>query len=423
MQIKIYLLVLFLASFVSHAALQSPTCPKGSTSTSPPRAFSRAELCCFVPSNISAATTKFYHDICTGAANQSVPNDLATNLAAVKQMRESYQRMLDPIPALQYLTGIRNDSIDGVPVVWASPKGNVKAATASTTGGGTSCSGSSGSCSSSGSGSSQVAKEAAKDSSAGKLVMYLHGGGYIFGSCYSQLTAVAIAAGEAGAAQVVCPDYRLAPENPFPAGLNDVAAVYAALLKAPWNYQPQNIAVLGDSAGGGLVFALLLLLKQRGMPLPGAAGAYSPWVELSGAPDTFATTKNFDILVGGDDGINNIGLAYVGAANAAKLTDPLVSPIYGDYSVGSKVLPPVLIQVGLRETLLADATLIFRKLRSSGQCAFLSPWVGMWHVFQYLGFGNPEGLEAQREMGQFFKRHLGKASSEATAGSTVECCW
>eukprot|EP00775_Hariotina_reticulata_P011442 gene11442-11588_t len=252
--------------------------------------------------------------------------------------------------------------------------------------------------------------------------MYLHGGGYIFGSCYSQLTAVAVVAVEASA-QVVCPDYRLAPENPFPAGLDDVAAVYAALLKSPWNYQPQNIAVVGDSAGGGMVFALLLLLRQRGLPMPGAAGAYSPWVELSGATDTVATTNSFDVIAGGDSFLGNIAQAYVGKDKVAKLTDPLVSPIYGDFSITSKVLPPVLIQVGLREILLADATLMFRKLRSSGQCAFLSPWVGMWHVFQYVGFGNPEGMEAQREMGQFFKRHLGKASGGSGAAAATGCCW
>jgi len=163
-----------------------------------------------------------------------------------------------------------------------------------------------------------------------KLILYLHGGGHLFGNCYQQLTAVAIVAAEARA-KVICPDYRWAPEHPFPAGLEDVAAVYMALLTPSYGYQPENVAFVGDSSGGGMLFALLLLLKQRGQPLPGAAGAYSPWVELSGAPDTFATNGDFDLLFARGNATREIALAYVGGKeNKAKLKTPLVSPIDGN---------------------------------------------------------------------------------------------
>eukprot|EP00775_Hariotina_reticulata_P009165 gene9165-9332_t len=225
-----------------------------------------------------------------------------------------------------------------------------------------------------------TSKQQAGDSSTGKLLLYLHGGGHLFGNCYQQLTAVSIVAVEVGA-RVVCPDYRLAPEHPFPAGLEDVAAVYTALLTPSYGYQPENIAFIGDSSGGGMLFALLLLLKQRGQPFPGAAGAYSPWVELSGSPDTFTTNGDFDVLFARGNATREIALAYTGG-NQAKLKTPLVSPIYGDYSITRMVLPPILIQAGSRETLLADSVLMFRKLRSSGQCALLSPWdaheLDMW---------------------------------------------
>eukprot|EP00775_Hariotina_reticulata_P001053 gene1053-1389_t len=179
----------------------------------------------------------------------------------------------------------------------------------------------------------------------------------ISGVPVGQLNTVGLVAVEAGA-RVVGVDYRLAPEHPFPAGLSDAFTVYQELIGSAMGHKPENIAIAGDSAGGGMVFALLLMIQQRNLLLPGAAGALSPWV-------------------------------------------------------------------GLRESLLGNAALMFRKLRAGGQCAFFSPWVGMWHVFQTsAASGATEAIEAQKEMGQFFARHLGKAASSAAAQPVDNvCCW
>lgn len=227
------------------------------------------------------------------------------------------------------------------------------------------------------------------------------------------------------------------------AGLNDTAAVYEALIgrNSDYNYDyaPANVALVGDSAGGGLVMALLLLLQQRGLPLPGAAGVYSPLVALDGPTDTYTTLGDFDLVVtSGRSGFPDpVFLAYVsGTADlppeqlAQLLSNPLVSPIYGDYNTSAIQLPPLLIQVGLRETLLGDSVLLFRRLKAGGQCVFISPWVGMFHDFQFLAWGTPESDAGQREMGQFLGRHLGGGGAQSAAGASAHtrssaagCCW
>eukprot|EP00775_Hariotina_reticulata_P007706 gene7706-7905_t len=234
-------------------------------------------------------------------------------------------------------------------------------------------------------------------------------------------------AGIPAGARVVCVEYRLAPEHPFPAGLSDAFAVYQELVGSAMGYKPENIAIAGDSAGGGMVFALLMMIQQRNLPMPGAAGALSPWTDLAASTDTVLTLSSFDLYTGPamasfSGGSNSssvttdgMSLAYV-AGNRSLLYNPLVSPLRADFNASSGVrLPPILIQVGLRESLLGNAALMFRKLRAGGQCAFFSPWVGMWHVFQTsAASGAPEAVEAQQEMGQFFARHLGKPTSRAS---------
>jgi acetyl esterase/lipase len=176
-----------------------------------------------------------------------------------------------------------------------------------------------------------------------------------------------------------CFDYRLAPEHPYPAALDDAVTAYRELLKT---YPAKSIALLGDSAGGGLALALLLRLKREGLPQPAAAALYSPWVELTKQGDTQTTLTGVDPVLQYELNLKSPALSYAGG-DGSKLADPLVSPLRADFSKGAVgQLPPILIQVGLRDTFLSDCVRLYRKLRDAGQPVDLSPWEGMWHVFE-----------------------------------------
>jgi monoterpene epsilon-lactone hydrolase len=237
---------------------------------------------------------------------------------------------------------------------------------------------------------------------AGKLLLYLHGGAYVAGSCHLQWATPAAAA-RALNVPVRCVEYRLAPEHPFPAGLDDAVAVYTELLRSN---APKDIALLGDSAGGGLALALLQRLRRRGLPPPGGVVLYSPWVELTKAGDTHTTLAGVDPMLQYELNLAAPALAYVGG-DVAKLADPLVSPLRADWSkaaVGQ--LPQVLIQVGLRDTFLSDAAALHRKLAAAGQPVEFSPWDGMWHVFQ-AWHTLPEAAAAGAEAAAFLRRAWG----------------
>jgi len=217
-------------------------------------------------------------------------------------------------------------------------------------------------------------------STARKVLLYLHGGGYVNGACRKQWVTVAVAA-RALRVPVVCADYRLAPEHPFPAALDDATAVYKALL-ARGGGGGADIAILGDSAGGGLALALLQRLRAEGLPYPAALALYSPWSELTKSGDTQTTLEGVDPRLSYARRLGSAALAYVGG-DAAWLSDPRVSPLRANWSaraVGR--LPRILIQVGLRDSLLSNAAQLYRKLRAGGQEAEFSPWEGMWHDWQ-----------------------------------------
>lgn len=230
---------------------------------------------------------------------------------------------------------------------------------------------------------------------ANKVVLYLHGGGYIIGSIGTH-RGLAARISEAAGTRCLIIDYRLAPEAPFPAAVEDATAAYAFLLDQ--GVAPENIAIGGDSAGGGLTFATLVALKDEGKPLPGAAFALSPWVDLEGIGESMDTKADVDPMIQRKDVVLMSGLYLAGSDPRT----PLAAPLYADLSG----LPPTLVQVGTAETLLDDASRIVARAREAGVTVEFETFDDLIHVFQAFAPIVPESLEAIEKIGAFVKRHL-----------------
>ncbi len=225
-----------------------------------------------------------------------------------------------------------------------------------------------------------------------RTVLHLHGGAYIMCSPATH-RGMAITLSRAARAEVVVPDYRLAPEHPFPAALDDARAVYEALLD---EVGAENIAVSGDSAGGGLALALLLDLRDRGIALPACAAVMSPWTDLTGSGDSIITRAHRDPWLTAEL-VPVPARAYAGET---PLDDPLVSPLHGDHAG----LPPMLVHVGSEEIIRDDSTRLVASVRAAGGSADLTEFTGMWHVFQAFG-ATPEAQRSFREIGGYIRRH------------------
>jgi monoterpene epsilon-lactone hydrolase len=227
-----------------------------------------------------------------------------------------------------------------------------------------------------------------------RIVLYLHGGSYNAGSIASHLpltSNIALAA----KARVLAIDYRLAPEHPFPAAVEDAVAAYRWLLKQP--VKAKQIAVAGDSAGGGLTLSLLLSLHQVGLPQPAAGVCLSPWTDLTLSGESWTTNAKADFMLKRAPGVTSAEI-YAGGAD---LHAPLVSPLFADPTG----LPPLLIQVGSDETLLSDSTLFADKARAAGVDVTLEVWKGMQHVWQYAASLLPEARQAVTRIGEYVIQH------------------
>jgi epsilon-lactone hydrolase len=225
-------------------------------------------------------------------------------------------------------------------------------------------------------------------------ILYLHGGGYVIGSpALYRHTTWRIAA--ACQARLLAIDYRLAPEHPFPAALDDALAAYGWLLRQ--DADPRRVAVIGDSAGGGLVFSLLLRCRdERRLPLPAAAVALSPWTDLALTGASLRRNARADPFIDVAD-MPMIADWYLGGA------DPrhhYASPLYGDPSG----LPPTLIQVGSDEVLRDDATRMAERMRAAGCEVALEIWPRMPHVWQLFAEVMPEARRAIAGIGAFVRR-------------------
>jgi monoterpene epsilon-lactone hydrolase len=227
----------------------------------------------------------------------------------------------------------------------------------------------------------------------GPVIIYLHGGGRILGSAETNLGS-AIRITQAAGIPVLSIQYRLAPEHPFPADLEDALAAYRWLLDN--GYTASQIGIYGDSAGGNLSLALALAARMEGLPAPGAVAVLSPSVDYTDAGDTRITLRDVDPVLRTASSASHD--AYVGAAD---IRNPLISPIFGDYTE----FPPLLIQVGTREILLSDSIRLARRARAAGTDVTLDVWDGMWHGW-HDNPKVPEAEQACREIADFFQRQL-----------------
>ena len=236
-------------------------------------------------------------------------------------------------------------------------------------------------------------KHTAKD----KVILYLHGGAYGYCSADTHRSLAARIMAEAGV-KVLLPEYRLAPEHPFPAATHDAIKIYRWLLDQ--GYQSANILFAGDSAGGGLSVATTLLLLDRHEPLPAGVICLSPWVDLTGSGESYIKNKDKDPYLNAE-GARAAALAYAGDT---PLDDKLISPIFADF----KGFPPLFIQVGSVEILRSDAETLAQKARQAGVKVELKVWHGMWHVWQ-ASSKLKESKQAVKEIGRFAQRVLKKA--------------
>ena len=230
-----------------------------------------------------------------------------------------------------------------------------------------------------------------------KVILYLHGGGYVTGSIEDHRMMCGLLANATGT-KVLIPEYRLAPEHPFPAALDDALKVYQWLLDQ--GYSSANMIIAGDSAGGGLSIATVLALKEKSGSLPAAVVCLSPWADLALTGQSHTTKAKAEAILN-KDVLHEWALCYTDESN---LTNPLVSPVYGDFHG----FPPLLIQVGSEEILLDDSTLLAKKTKSAGVDVTLKIWDGMWHVWQALGDLIPENKKTFEEIGQFVQRQFGR---------------
>jgi len=228
------------------------------------------------------------------------------------------------------------------------------------------------------------------------VVLYLHGGAYTGGSCITHRAAAARLA-LAARRSVFNLAYRLAPEHPFPAALDDALVAYHGLRVA---HTGAPIALAGDSAGGGLALALAVRLREQGAEPAAALALMSPWTDLALTHETHTSKAAVDPYFPTSERLRLAARHYAGSAD---LTHPLVSPHYAELHA----LPPALIHVGDREALLDDSLRLAQRLQAQGSSVSVKVFPGMWHVWQMLGGWMPEADASLQELGAFLALRLG----------------
>jgi acetyl esterase/lipase len=226
-------------------------------------------------------------------------------------------------------------------------------------------------------------------------ILYFHGGVYVIGSADSSVPLAADLARRSNA-KVVSVDYRLAPENPYPAAVEDAKAAYEGLLSQ--GLEPSNIAISGESAGGGLTAAVLLALRDADIPMPSSAFVMSPWTDLTLSGNTLVDRQDVDPILTGEALRLRVG-DYVASANPS---DPFISPVFADL----RGLPPILIQVGSHEILLSDAVRFAEAAANADVEVTLEVVPGVPHVFQAYAAVLDEGDAALDRAATFLEAHL-----------------
>lgn len=233
---------------------------------------------------------------------------------------------------------------------------------------------------------------------AGRVLLFIHGGGYASGSIASHRAMVAEAGRQAGM-RTLAPEYRLAPENPFPAALNDALATYRFLVSS--GIEPGRIVIGGDSAGGGLTLATMLSLRGAGEALPACAWCISPWTDLEMTGCSITGKAGIDPMIQ-KDYLEGLARAYLGGQSAR---DPLVSPLHADL----RGLPPLLIQVGSAETLLDDSVRLAGVAGAADVAVRLEIYPEMIHVWPLFHQKLAAGRLALEAAGRFMRGRLGGA--------------
>lgn len=229
-----------------------------------------------------------------------------------------------------------------------------------------------------------------------RVVLYLHGGGYLFGSTRTHRVMLAHLA-RAAKAQVLALDYRLAPEIPFPAPVEDAVSAYQWLLAK--GIAPKNIVIGGDSAGGGLVVAALVALRGVGEPMPAAGVCISPWSDMESTGKSMITNAESDPSVS-KERLLKIAAVYLDGKDPQA---PLASPIHADLTG----LPPLLLQVGGIEVLLDDSTMLKERAEKVGVSVEMEVWDDMPHVWHHYAPILPEARKAIGKIGEFVQEHTG----------------
>jgi monoterpene epsilon-lactone hydrolase len=230
----------------------------------------------------------------------------------------------------------------------------------------------------------------------GRRLVHFHGGGYALNAGEASTGEAVLAAHYAGT-RAISVDYRTPPDHPFPAAVDDAVAVWRALLA---EHAPSAMAAFGASAGGGLTLAMALKLKALGLPLPGALGCGTPWTDLTGASDSYRVNEGVDGIFSSLEGVAR-GLAQI-YAGSTPLTDPLVSPVFGDFTG----FPPTIFITGTRDILLSDTVRAYRAMRAAGVDARLEVHEAMSHAEYIFAFDAPESAVAFGDLATFFDTHL-----------------
>jgi acetyl esterase/lipase len=236
---------------------------------------------------------------------------------------------------------------------------------------------------------------AVRESDPAGVLLFLHGGGYNAGSCKTH-RALAAHVARAAHTRVLLIDYRLAPEHPCPAAIDDAVRAYGWLLQQ--GIAPQQIVLGGDSAGGGLALAALIAIHERGMVCPAAAFLLSPWVDLALRGESMRTRAQLDPLTSYSD-LRHAAALYLGDLAP---DDPRASPLYADL----RGLPALLIHTGDHEVLRSDATRLAEHAEAAGVPAQLEIWDSMWHVWHAWADQLPEARAAIKQVGAFIRQHL-----------------
>ena len=231
-----------------------------------------------------------------------------------------------------------------------------------------------------------------------RLLVHVHGGGYVFAPGEAATREAILMAG-IGKFKVISIDYRMPPDFPYPAAMDDAMAVWKETVKTN---DPKKMAIFGTSTGGGMTLAMVLRARTESLPLPGATAPGTPWSDMTKTGDTFFTNEKVDnILVSNDGWLGDAAKLY---ANGHDLRDPQLSPIYGDLSG----FPPTILTSGTRDLFLSNTVRVHRKMRQAGVVADLHVFEGQSHA-QYAG--DPDAPETREHFGEltaFFDKYLAK---------------